>query len=351
MARPAEPWRWEERSGWYAWIHGSRRRLASFDEGKRVAIRRLSELVGKAEGASAETPPVGEVIRLYLADLRRRRNEGAVDPQTRDDAKRRLAGFAEMHGDTAADQIRPHHVQSWLDTKTAWGATSRHDGVSTVKSAFRWAVKQGHVERNPLAELEKPKRAARREVIPPPADIDRMFRAIIAPCHSDLFLFMAETGCRPKEARTLEAAWLDRAEGLAVLERHKTRKKTGKPRVIYLTPIAAEIAFRLADLNPVGPIFRNTKGNPWTRSAVVQAMESFKIRAGVGDEMVTYALRHAYATEALARKVPAAHVAELMGHSDLRMMKNYSHLSEKTESLKQAARAARPDGQAPSSSS
>lgn len=346
MARHPSPWYWEARDGWYATVGGVRHRLADGKPAKRAALKRLGELLaGQGRGdAPAEVLPVVGLVTLYLEDLRRRKESKDVAEQAKADAVRRMAGFVEMHGDLPADQLRPHHVQAWLDTRTTWGATSRHDGVGAVRSVFRWAKAQGHLERDPLDGMKKPQRKPKREAIPEPGDVERAFAAIVTPELADLLTFVYETGCRPKEARTLEARHLDIGRGIAVQADHKTAKKTRKKRVIYLTGRAAEIAARLAAAHPEGAIFRNSRGNAWTHNAVGLAVRRIRERTGLGPEMVAYAFRHGFATDALARGVSPAFVAEMMGHADLRMLATYSHLSEQHEALREAVEKVRGGG-------
>jgi integrase len=47
---------------------------------------------------------------------------------------------------------------------------------------------------------------------------------------------MTLTGCRPGEIARVTAADVDVDRGLWVLKKHKTAKKTGKPRLVYLCP-------------------------------------------------------------------------------------------------------------------
>ena len=47
-----------------------------------------------------------------------------------------------------------------------------------------------------------------------------------------------------------------------VLPEHKTKKKIGKPRVVYLTPAMVELTRKLAKRHPEGPLFRNSRGKP-----------------------------------------------------------------------------------------
>ncbi len=56
---------------------------------------------------------------------------------------------------------------------------------------------------------------------------------------------------------------------------------------------------------------------------------------------VCYNFRHTYATDALANGVPAAQVAELLGHASIRMVEtHYGHLGQKVGHMRDAARRA-----------
>lgn len=335
MPKISEPWRWEERGGWYAWVKGSRRRLASFGDGIGKAKKRLRELLAEAEaGEASPVPLVGDLVVGYLEHLVGRKAANDIGEQTKADAERRMAGFADRCGDLPADAIRPVHVDEWLATRTGWGPTSRHDGAGAVRAVFRWAMRQGLIDRDPLSAMAKPPRKPKREAIPSAEQVGKAMAAVLAPELRDILDFIHATGCRPKEARTLEARHLDRAAHVAVLTEHKTARKTGTKRRIYLPKPAQDIAYRLADLRPEGPIFLNSAGNPWTHNALGLAMRRVKKRAGV--DIVPYDMRHGFATDAITAGVPAALVAEMMGHADLRMLGRYTHLSDKHEALREA---------------
>jgi integrase len=80
---------------------------------------------------------------------------------------------------------------------------------------------------------------------------DRQFR--------DLLTVTWETGCRPQESLRVEARHLDPAGERWIFPPSESKgRKT--PRVVYLTPKAAEICGRLATAHPTGPMFRNTDG-------------------------------------------------------------------------------------------
>jgi len=66
-------------------------------------------------------------------------------------------------------------------------------------------------------------------------------------------------------------------------------------------------------------------------------------KAGWSDRpAVAYAIRHQYITDALARGVPVALVAEMTGTSAEMIARVYSHISEKKSLLLDAANLIRP---------
>ena len=84
---------------------------------------------------------------------------------------------------------------------------------------------------------------------------------------------------------------------------------------------------------------------PCHRNAVRCRFRRLRQKLGLDAGVVAYAFRHSWTTDALEKGVPIATVAELLGHSDTKMVSaHYSHLHEKREHLRTAARSIRPDG-------
>jgi site-specific recombinase XerD len=122
----------------------------------------------------------------------------------------------------------------------------------------------------------------------------------------------------------------------------KTSGKTDKPRVIHLNEEAMAMIRRLYLAVYSGPLFRNSKDRPWNRHSMACAVRKIRLRTGLDGRAVVYALRHQWATDALARGVPLATVAEMMANSPEIVARVYSHLSDKKALLLQAANAVRP---------
>jgi integrase len=172
------------------------------------------------------------------------------------------------------------------------------------------------------------------------------------------------------------------------------------PRVVYLTPSALEITRRLMREHPMGPLFRNSNGDPWTtfsvncafirlqttlgtkrlkekglmppslprlrgparrdqasraeqeRQVVERRKEIATVARKHGPKRCLYHLRHSWLDRALKSGVDALTCAILMGHRDpSTISKVYQHLSQSPEYLRGAAERAGGGLSGPSSAS
>src|ERR1700687_2341574 len=95
------------------------------------------------------------------------------------------------------------------------------------------------------------------------------FRRLTVAQVFDLFLdwsgrhqALQETGCHPSEENKVGATNVALAAGLWVLPEHKTKKKTGKPRIVYLTPAMLELSRKLMERFPRGRSFGTAGASP-----------------------------------------------------------------------------------------
>jgi integrase len=119
---------------------------------------------------------------------------------------------------------------------------------------------------------------------------------------------------------------------------NKTGKRTGRPRVTYLTKSIMRLIKALLKRYPTGPLFRNKQGKPWSGNAIQLRWKRLREKLGLPVGTCAYAVRHTYTTEGLERGVPVATMAELLGHQDLSMIsRHYGHLAQKSQHLRDAA--------------
>ncbi len=260
-----------------------------------------------------------------------------------------LQSFADYVGPRlTVFKVRAFHVSRWLDKRyVTVGDNYRNGAARAVNRAFNWARKQGLIETNPIVGLERPTFQPREDWLTPEQWEKTIASVPPDDALHDFLWFLHETGCRPVEARTVEARHWDRAHDRFVLERRMSkghsRQSVIEKRVIRLNERAVEIVRKWALKYPEGPLFRNNRGRPWKRSPLNS--RCFDLRQKLGFPLFPYILRHTFCTNALLRGVDPLTVAILLGHKDATMvMRVYNHLVQNNEFLKQKLKQATGEG-------
>jgi len=290
----------------------------------------------------AHVPEAAALTVAKLCDLFLDHSQRHNDARTYDWYKSYLQSFCDTFGTMPALKVKPIHVSRWLDANPGW-TTSRRCAIVALKRSYNWANDEGLLDENPLKRVKRPQNK-RRERIPTADEREQILMAIKDEPFREFVFAMQETGARPGEVRKVTAAHFSEENGAWILPEHKTRKKTGKPRVIYLTPAMITLTRKLAGQWPDGPIFRGPKRKgcqPYSRNAIRCRFRRLRAKLPQLKGIVSYSYRHGFITDALERGVPVATVAELAGHTDLKMIQqHYGHLSERRKHLQDAVRKA-----------
>ena len=93
-------------------------------------------------------------------------------PDTYEWYQSRLELFAQKHPQLRAADLRPFHVQQWIDAMVVSSGTKRNY-CRTIKRCMAWAKKQGHIDLNPIVDLEQP-RGGKREVVVAQEEFDEL---------------------------------------------------------------------------------------------------------------------------------------------------------------------------------
>lgn len=355
MGRPPKPWFWRARKVWCVELKGERVPLAEGKENKPAAMQAFYELM-RSTGTPMKVPAAASIIieelfDLFLDMIARDVADKAKEDVTYDGYKRFLSSAARSFGKLRATGVKPFNVQTWVDGEHVhmklkggkkvkvikrWGPTTRFNGITAVKRAFAWGKEMGYLETNPVRDMKKPT-PHRRQDIPNPEDAAKLFAAATGPI-GELLGAMKATGCRPKEVMTLTADAINIKQGTWTV-RNKMRHKTGQTtRTVILTDKMIVVSKFLLGRRPEGLIFRNSRGNPWTRNAVGCAIGRLRARLDLGKGVVAYALRHLFGTDLRVAGVNDATIAALMGHSSTDMLERIygRHIEERTDHLRDA---------------
>jgi integrase/recombinase XerC len=331
MPRPAKPWFRASANAWYFTLNGRKVSLGvSGRKNKREAVKAWHRLI--SDGPKPKPEPradatVKEVIDGFLADA-----EGRVSPECLRNYRKHLLPFAKRYGSRPAEALTVAEAEGY-SRKPEWSLSYRNGFIGSLVSAYRWAERGQVISRNPLVGIRKPPKASRGMKALVSADDHARLVACADPLFRAFLELLWLTGARPGEIAALRAEEIDYAQGVAVLTEHKTAH-LGKSRILFLCPEALAV-LRGLDVNE-GLFFPGENGQRLTAQAIGCRLRRLCVKAGVR-HCIAYGYRHAFATDALAKGVPDAQVAALMGHSGTAMLhRHYSHLTGRSQALREA---------------
>ncbi len=331
-----EPFWREQTRCYYVQVGKKQHRL---DPDETTAWRLYHEMMARppevveAVPSSAALTAV-EVIDLFLewASVNRER-------PTYEAYRRRLQNLVDAIPSTLAwGDLKPYHISRVMDARE-WSPNTKNDFASAVQRAFNWAVKQGLIDRNPVANVEKPAREA-RELAVSPADYAEVMVTVTEPNFRTLLELAWETGARVQELRKIEARFFDAANNRIIFPPKESKGKKHH-RVIYLgSDRAREIVTALSEQHPSGPLLRNSEGKAWTKDSINCAF--CRLQKKIGRKLHLGAWRKGYCTEALKNGVDTNTLAHLMGHANgVMISKVYAKVQQDPVYMAEAARRAK----------
>lgn len=333
--RQPKPFFRKQNKSWYVQVG---KRQINLGKEKEQAWAKYHEIMSSDLDLNYYQATVAQLLDIYLDWCQKRRSQGTYENNLR-----YCRSFIECIGKRLKiRQLKPKHLTQWMDLHQNWSPCSKNDAISVVQRAFNWAVRQGHIDRTPIPYIEDKPARTRREVVYTPKQFEDVLASVTDDIFRNFLEFMWETGCRPAEVRAIEAQHVDLANEMVVMEVSLNKSKKGQ-RVIFLTERAREVleAQLVKSGDKSGPIFRNRRGNPWTKDSIKCRLQRIKKKLGM-DRLCAYGIRHSYATESLKNSVDPLSLSILMGHSDVTMIaKTYQHLAKNPEFLRQQAKKAR----------
>jgi integrase/recombinase XerC len=289
------------------------------------AIRAFVTFLELEQGAS------GETIRGYHSDL-----------------KQFLAFLRDQRSGQHAQT--PETVDPFLIRRYLASLDSRKEKKSslarklaTLRSFYRFLIREGCVQANPAEEIRTPKlpkhlprvltKDDANSLLESPSEdtvLGRRDRAVLETLYS--------TGARVGELVAMNWEDLEMAEGLVRL-----RGKGRKERIVPIGTVALEtLSDYRKSLSAVqappsvakatdavgwrGPVFRNRRGGRLTARSVERLVAKYSGRLAAG-HISPHALRHSFATHLLDEGADLRAIQEMLGHASLGTTQKYTHLA------------------------
>ena len=278
-----------------------------------------------------EQPKDGATVQIvvgqYLAHLE---NRVSVDAFSRDNflnTQRDLLRFSREFAGSAMD-CRQADFEKWIVSNPRWkSGHTRKRVVAEVLACFAWAADPDQGSLIPHCPLRSIKSVTAAPYQPRRAATLNEYLALLGAGSIQLqqgLAFIYSTGCRPCEMRELIWPWvlLDAESPHLCLAKHKTFRKTGKPKLIGLDDETIALLRSLQADRPADNyqnVFRNCHGQPWTRRGFSLNVRRAALRAGLdaGVEKLVSAgcLRSTYACDLIESGFTNREVADMLGHS------------------------------------
>ncbi len=233
--------------------------------------------------------------------------------------------------------ITPSIVRTWLASLKEQDMTAKsiNRKISSLKSFFRYQIRQGVVAACPLATLVSPKIKKRLPRFVDEKDTGTLFSHVEFPdnwqgrTHRLILEIFYNTGIRQAELVSLKEAQVD--TGNRTL---KVLGKGNKERILplndrLLASITEYIGSKARFLSSPEPywLLLNEKGRKLYPRYVYNVVKSYLSLVTTIEKKSPHVLRHTFATHLMNNGAELNAVKELLGHSSLAATQIYTHNS------------------------
>ncbi len=280
--------------------------------------------------------------RCYGADLRQfveyLAGGPTLDESSREDMDDETLGI-KLKG---ADAMTVRGFLGHLDTFGYSPATTARK-IATLRSFYKWMLRRGHVDVNPMLLIRTPKQTKR---LPKAITVEQIERLLSCPDNREtlgardraLLETLYSTGVRVSELVDLNRNDLSMSE-----QTMHVRGKGKKERIVplgshamaairhYLTLLEPDPRFvavrQQSMMDPATPLFVNKNAGRLSARSVRRKLDKYLTSVGMDPTISPHTLRHSFATHLLDNGADLRSVQELLGHQSLSTTQVYTHLS------------------------
>ncbi len=314
--------------------------------GADKAMKHFADYLTAERNASAHT------INNYLMDIRQ-----FIAMQWGDDAKPPYEWLA-------VDRFSARRFLITFQKNESKATTTRRK-LSSLRSFFKFLVREEYVKQNPFSAVVLPKKPKRLPRVMSVEEVKRLLEApFVAPPDGDdssddtvwtayqqardvaILEVLYSCGMRIAELTGLTDEQVDILGGVV-----RVRGKGKKERLCALggpANDALQKCFAMrgdfyaarVDRGRAPAVFLNKHGGRLTPRSVERLMKKYLHIAGLNPELTPHALRHSFATHLLDAGADLRSVQEMLGHASLSTTQIYTHVS--IERLKEVYEKAHP---------
>lgn len=234
----------------------------------------------------------------------------------------RFVNWLKDNGVNAPELVTARHVMEYLadlrDRKVADNTLNAH--ARAIRTLLIFWHEEGFSPARVRFAMPKVGEIVRKALTID--QLDALLKACLQPRDKAIIGLMVDTGARRQEVCNLNWGDLDLKSG----EVHIIRGKGSKNRWVGISPVTSRaiLAYRRQkglDLSPDAPVFVLRDGSQMNGQAILLMFRRLSKR--VGFHVHAHALRHTYATNAIAEGLSIYEIQQTMGHADIKTTERY----------------------------
>jgi integrase/recombinase XerD len=289
------------------------------------------------------------LVDAFLVELRtgRRLSPNTLEAYGFD--LRRFSGFLHARS-IPLEEFRRTHLLQFLTSLRGLSARSVARQVSSLRSFFRFLVREGVLRASPLSEVRSPPIG---RPLPKYLTVTEVESLLAAPDRVTpegmrdraMLMLMYAAGLRASEVVSLRMENVDANAGFL-----RVLGKGGKERVVPVAEAAlAALHEYLKDWRPkflkkkaTNALFLSRLGRPVSRQTLWNRITRWARAAGIRIRISPHTLRHSFAGHLLAGGADLRAVQTMLGHADISTTQIYTHVTP--ERLREVHRKHHPRG-------
>jgi integrase/recombinase XerC len=256
--------------------------------------------------------------------------------------------FLSQYGDTEINAISTSFIRSWLAELKGEKISSKsiNRKISSLKSFFKFLMKQGVIKQTPMTTIVSPKINKRLPIFVEEKNTDTLFSHVefaddwIGRTDRLILILFYSTGMRLSELINLKEKNVD-----VYYSQIKVLGKGNKERII---PVSKELSKEIKSyidskpikLEGVIEVLINERGKPLYPKYVYNTVKKYLTAVTTLDKKSPHVLRHTFATHLMNNGADLNAVKELLGHASLAATQVYTHNT--IETLKDIYKKAHP---------
>lgn len=229
-----------------------------------------------------------------------------------------------------------HPHKSERDKTIGLSPVTVNTKLKPIRTMFNFLEDEGLIDRNPCARIRKVKEPEKEITV---LSVDDMKRLLAAPNQKTYAGFrdyviinvLIDSFCRINEVLTLKKSDINFAQDSIYIDEVIAKSRRGRtvPLQRRTMRLLQELIKECGEFTSEY-VFLTNYGGPLRDDRFRDRLKGYAKKVGIDLRVHPHLFRHTSATLFLENGGTERYLAEIMGHSDLRMVARYTHLSQKS---------------------